>query len=225
MQSVRVQLASQGDMFIDVVCDCGSNGLTNKLTGEASFKHLIERDPSETMVLVCHACKSEYAILAQGDHIHIVNKFGSCGPPILFYEGTGYVYSNFSSFKVRWRDVDWMTSEHAYQAAKFDDRKIIDQIKEAPSAHDAMKIAHCYRDKQVHNSPEMKISIMEEVVRAKSAQHPYIQKKLLESGDREIVENSPTDSFWGRGPDWKGQNWLGRIWMNLRAEMRMTPIS
>lgn len=223
MQGVRVQLTSKGKILVDVVCDCGRNGLADKLTGEAGFKHLIELGTDEIKVLVCDVCQSEYAVVSQSDHIHVTSKIPPPGERILFYEGTKYFLSNFSSFKVRWRGVDWMTSEHAYQAAKFDDPEIIDKIKNAVSAHDAKKIALANYDKEIGNSSEIKINIMEEILRAKLTQHPYIQRKLRESGQCEIVENSPTDSFWGRGPDWKGQNWLGKLWMKLRAEIQIIP--
>jgi N-glycosidase YbiA len=219
MQSIRVQPILQGEMLLDVVCDCGTNGLTNKATGEATFKHLIELGANTMMVLVCDMCQSEYAIVAQGDHIHVINKIPPIDERFLFYEGTKYFLSNFSSFKVQWRGIDWMTSEHAYQAAKFDDPEIVDLIKNAPSAHDAKKIAEAHVNKEIGNWSEMRVGVMEEILRAKLAQHPYIQRKLRESGQREIVENSPTDSFWGRGPDWKGQNWLGKLWMKLRGEL------
>ena len=48
--------------------------------------------------------------------------------PVLFYERYFYCFSNFSSFKVEWRGVLWMTSEHAYQAAHFEDEKIIEKM-------------------------------------------------------------------------------------------------
>lgn len=220
MQSVRVQPISKDQFLIDVVCDCGANGLPNKITGERTFKHPIGLGTNEIVTVVCEICQSEYAIQSQGDHIHVTNQIPPADSRILFYEGTRYMFSNFSSFRVRWRDVDWMTSEHAYQAAKFNDPEIIELIKNALSAHDARKIAHAHEDKEVSNWAEIKVGIMEEIIRAKLAQHPYIQRKLRESGNREIVENSPTDSFWGRGPDWKGQNWLGKIWMKLREELR-----
>lgn len=121
---------------------------------------------------------------------------------------------------VKWRGVDWVTSEHAYQAAKFDDPIIIEEIKNARSAHDARKIAHLHEHGKVTTWHEIKLKIMEEIVRAKLEQHSYIHRKLLETGDREIIEDSPTDSFWGRGPDWKGENHLGKIWMDLRKELK-----
>ena len=37
--------------------------------------------------------------------------------------------------------------------------------------------------------------------------------------DREIIENSPVNSFWGNGPDDNGQNMVGKIWMEIRKEI------
>lgn len=139
---------------------------------------------------------------------------------VLFYEGRWYFLSNFSSFMVRWRGVDWMTSEHAYQAAAFDDSDIIEAIRNARSSHDAKKIARANVSKKVSNWHQINLVVMEEIVRAKLEQHPYIQKKLLETENMEIVEDSPKDSFWGRGPDRRGENNLGKIWMKLREEFK-----
>jgi len=60
---------------------------------------------------------------------------------------------------------------------------------------------------------------MEDILRHKLAQHPYVQKQLRESGGAELIEDSPKDAFWGRGPDWTGKNHLGKLWMKLRSEM------
>lgn len=141
---------------------------------------------------------------------------------ILFYDHDGYYYSNFSAFAVFWRGVLWMTAEHAYQAAKFTDPAIINVIRNAWSAHDAKKIA---RANQASIRPdwdeETKLAVMEEIVRAKHNQHPYIQEKLFNSDDAELIEDSSKDSFWGRGPDWLGLNHLGKIWMMIRSEKRV----
>ena len=52
---------------------------------------------------------------------------------------------------------------------------------------------------------------MEEICRAKLEQHVFIQKRLRQTGGREIIEDSPADSFWGWGRDRKGLNKLGKI--------------
>ena len=219
MQTIRIEAATDGKFLVDVVCDCGGNGLMDKATVEESFRHVIKLNTGEIKVLICNACQSEYAIRAQESHIHVLNKIPPVDSRVLFYEGTRYFLSNFSAFKVVWRDVEWMTSEHAYQAAKFDDEEIVAHIRNATSAHEAKKIGRAHPGKERQDWNEVKVATMEEILRAKLAQHPYIQRKLRESGEWHIFENSPRDSFWGRGPDWKGENHLGKLWMKLRAEM------
>ena len=60
---------------------------------------------------------------------------------------------------------------------------------------------------------------MESIVRAKLKQNPYVKHKLLQTGTRKIVEDSPKDDFWGWGKNKDGKNHLGKIWMKLRAEL------
>ncbi len=144
--------------------------------------------------------------------------------PILFYEREFYMFSNFSAFAVDWRGLVWMTAEHAYQSAKFNDwGEVQRKIYSARSAHDAKAIA---RDpahapfKRADWSEEIKLGIMEDVLRAKLAQHAIVREKLIKAGEREIVENSPVDYFWGRGSDGTGRNHQGKIWMKLGGELR-----
>lgn len=144
------------------------------------------------------------------------------GKIIGFYEREFYVLSNFSSFAVDWRGRRWSTSEHAYQAAHFidTDKKLFEEIFKARSAHDAYKIAKANADKAPRNWDEIKTVVMEEIVRLKLEQNPYVRKKLLETEDLLLVEDSPKDSFWGWGPDKMGRNELGKIWIKLRDELR-----
>lgn len=107
------------------------------------------------------------------------------------------MFSNFSSFQVNWSNKNWMTSEHAYQASKFLDEEIIEEIKNARSAHDSKKIAKKYSDKKREDWSDVKLSVMEEIIREKVNQHEYIKEKLLETGDKDLVEDSHKDSFWG----------------------------
>ncbi len=139
---------------------------------------------------------------------------------ILFYERTFYMFSNFSSFTVEYDGILWMTSEHAYQAAKFDDKNLIEEVRNAKSAHDAFVIARSYDDKKRSDWMDIRVEVMEKIVRAKLQQHKYIQDKLLGTDNKEIIENSPVDSFWGWGPNKDGENHLGKIWMRLREEIK-----
>lgn len=138
---------------------------------------------------------------------------------IFFYENEFYVFSNFSSFKIKWKENLWMTSEHVYQAEKFDDTNIKKQIMDAISAHDAMKIAQNNKESYKKNWNETKLEVMKEILRAKVDQHPYVKKKLIESKNKELIENSWRDSYWGWGPNRDGENHLGKLWMEIRSEL------
>ena len=138
---------------------------------------------------------------------------------IFFYEHEFYVFSNFSSFKLEWKGYDWMTSEHAYHSEKFSDVEIIEKLKNARSAHEAMEVAYANKDKYRKDWGDVKLGIMKDILRAKVAQHPYVKKKLLQSGDKELVEDSWRDDFWGWGPNKDGKNHLGKLWMEIRNEL------
>lgn len=140
---------------------------------------------------------------------------------VLFYGGEfGYCFSNFAAFAVIWRDRTWMTSEHAYQAAAFDDEEIIKEICSASSAHNALKLAITCLDKIRPTWDAEKYEVMKEICRAKLEQHPYIQETLKKTGNSLLIEDSPKDSYWGRGADSQGLNNLGKVWMELREETR-----
>lgn len=138
-----------------------------------------------------------------------------------FYEREFYVFSNFSSFQVFWRGRLWPTSEHAYQSARFSgvSPELEEACYHARSAHEAYTIMQLNRDKERPTWMEEKGAVMYEILRAKLQQNPYVRKQLANTHDVLIVEDSPIDPFWGWGPDHKGRNELGKIWMRLREEM------
>ncbi len=136
-----------------------------------------------------------------------------------FYPREFYPLDNFSSFKVKWNGYLYSSLEEAFQSRLFlpDYPEIADKIKESYSAHEAQKIMFENIDKIKYTNDEQ-ISIMEELLRLKIEQNPYVKKKLLQTKDYKIVEDSPKDSFWGWGPNRAGENNLGKLWMKLRDE-------
>ncbi|MBF0979617.1 MAG: NADAR family protein [Clostridiales bacterium] len=136
-----------------------------------------------------------------------------------FYPREFYPFDNFSSFKVEWNGYLFSSVEEAYQAASFmgsDEEK----IKKSHSADEAQRISYANRDKRREDWDDVKVSIMEELLRLKIEQNPYVKKKLLQTEDYMIVEDSPKDDFWGWGPNRNGQNNLGKLWMKLREELK-----
>ena len=139
-----------------------------------------------------------------------------------FYPREFYPFDNFSSFKVEWNGYLFASVEEAYQAASFmgSDEELVEKIKKSHSADEAQRIAYANRDKRREDWDDVKISIMEELLRLKIEQNPYVKKKLLQTEDYMIVEDSPKDDFWGWGPNRNGQNNLGKLWMKLREGLK-----
>lgn len=141
---------------------------------------------------------------------------------INFYTPKYYVFNNFSAHSIEYRGKLYPTSEHAYQAAKCTDPVGQEAIRKARSPLQAKALANeTYRTAKDPDWGRKKVAVLEEILRAKLEQHPEAREALQESDGEEIVEDSPTDYFWGEGADGSGQNMLGKLWMKLRDEFRV----
>lgn len=141
---------------------------------------------------------------------------------VFFYEQDFYVLSNFSAFTLMWKDQRFDTSEAAYHWEKFPrNGGIRYEIMTAISAHEAFKIAEGNKQLRRPDWDDVKVDVMRDILRAKVQQHEYVRRKLLETGDRELIEDSWRDDFWGWGPNRDGKNMLGRLWMEIREELRV----
>lgn len=138
-----------------------------------------------------------------------------------FYPREFYCLDNFSSFKVEYDGYLYSSCEEAYQALGFIESapEIAEKIKNSHSAHEAQKIAYENKLNRREDWDQIKLDVMEDLLRAKIEQNPYVEKKLLETKDYQIVEDSPKDDFWGWGPNRDGQNNLGKLWMKIRKEL------
>ena len=140
---------------------------------------------------------------------------------VFFYEQNFYVLSNFSAFTLVWKGIRFDTSEAAYHWEKFPDEPgIRDQIIAAPSAHEAYTLARSQKALRRPDWNQVKVDVMRDILREKVRQHVYVRRKLLATGDRELIEDSWRDDFWGWGPARDGRNMLGRLWMEVRQELR-----
>ena len=129
-------------------------------------------------------------------------------------------FSNFAPYPIAIDGQEWPTSEHYFQAQKFLDSERRERIRHTPSP---MIAAHLGRDRKARlraDWEEVKLDVMRKAVRAKFTQHEDIRRLLLDTGNATIVEHTTNDRFWGDGGDGSGKNWLGRILMEIRSELR-----
>lgn len=129
--------------------------------------------------------------------------------------------SNFYEVKVRWDGRTYRNSEAAYQSAKTLDAQLRDTFAslDASSAKRMGQRIPLRADWDI-----IKTTIMDTIVRVKFKQHPDLAKRLVETGDVELIEgNDRNDTFWGVDVrTGKGENHLGKILMNIRQDLRPT---
>ncbi|KAK5584383.1 hypothetical protein RB653_005994 [Dictyostelium firmibasis] len=140
---------------------------------------------------------------------------------ISFYRSTDAYgcFTNFSWFKVNYKNHIFKTSEHAFQAMKFQhDEKIFNEILNSKTASESKRIAYLNNHKKNPQWDEIKDQIMYEICFEKFNQNDDLKFILLDTGDLKIVENSEKDFYWGIG-DGSGRNQLGKTLMKIRSEL------
>jgi len=163
------------------------------------------------------------------------------------YLSNYYGRQNARNFVLRINGVNWASVEHYFQAAKFasaaDEASIayVQHIANAKTPNIARILAlqkkgGGFKWRTALNEPiaaslaagvrprpdwdVYRNTVMEQAVTAKFEQNPALRALLLATGDAPLVEASPRDSYWGAGPDGKGQNQLGQILQRVRATLQ-----
>lgn len=131
--------------------------------------------------------------------------------------------SNFWPVEVEFDGETYPSTEHAYQAAKtlIPEERMMVRRTSACGAAKKMGAAVTLRK----DWEEIKIGVMHDLVRQKFTKHSYLKEKLILTGRHHLVEgNTWNDKFWGVC-DGEGENHLGRILMDVRAEILGLPVA
>lgn len=145
-------------------------------------------------------------------------------PPhvINFYSTSGEYgcFSNFSRHPIFLKGKRWPTSEHYFQAMKFQGTEHEEEVRRAKRPMEAASMGRDRKRPLRRDWESVKDQIMLEAVRAKFAQHEDLKAILLGTGEAKLVEHTENDSYWGDGGDGAGKNRLGQILMRVRDELR-----
>jgi ribA/ribD-fused uncharacterized protein len=147
--------------------------------------------------------------------------------PIYFFSqsDTHRDFSNFAPFPIDLDGRRWATTEHYYQAQKFTDPELQAKIRAAEKPVIAKKLAEKHRAEIRPDWDAVKDEVMYGAVRRKFELHPELRELLFSTGEEEIIENAPTDYYWGVGREGTGQNRLGKIIARIRGELRAAALS
>jgi len=143
------------------------------------------------------------------------------------------------------QDLTFKTSEHYFQAMKFyesisptdsDDinekrRKAFSDVLNSSTPREAFDTAKNITNgplvnTQIWQNQNKSVEVMRDILREKFGKNPTLKNILLSTGKQPLVEASPVDFFWGIGAtsgDGRGKNLLGRLLMEVRAELAAQP--
>ncbi len=136
-----------------------------------------------------------------------------------FHEEQYRFLSNFYEARVEYGGLAFGSNEAAFQAQKcMTEEEKVQFTEYGPGKSKGV-------GRRVRLRPdweEVKVGIMEEIVRAKFTQHPELAAKLLATGEKVLVEgNTWGDTCWGVDlRTGQGENHLGKILMKVRDELR-----
>jgi N-glycosidase YbiA len=142
--------------------------------------------------------------------------------PIRFYSVSQPFgeFSNFARYSIFVDGKRWPTSEHYFQACKFEDDAYREEIRSEPSPKEAANLGRSRKVKLRSNWESMKDNVMRKAIHAKFTQHEELRTLLLSTGEAPLIEHTANDSYWGDGGDGSGKNLLGRLLVELREQLK-----
>lgn len=149
--------------------------------------------------------------------------------PIDSFQGEYRFLSNFFPAKVVLNNRCFPTVEHAYVAAKclfpedVETILYIDVGQPGKAKRLGRKLEQQHRTREDWH--DIKVSIMRMLIEQKFTDTNALGKKLLETGERLLIEgNNHGDTFWGMCHG-KGKNWLGVLLMERRTQLQLALVS
>lgn len=133
-------------------------------------------------------------------------------------------FSNFSPHPFELKGKRWPTSEHYFQGQKFAGTEHEEEIRLAKSPMIAARMGRSRQRPLGAGWEAVKDEIMREALRAKFTQNPQLRSLLLGTESAVLVEHTTNDFYWGNNGDGSGKNRLGELLMELREELRRTPL-
>ena len=147
--------------------------------------------------------------------------------------------SNMSPFPIQYQNTIYRTNEALFQCLRFEDfpgdPKLKQQAQEAIREQKSPMVVkwvskRWFRDLDFHVDigDERDLERMRLCLKLKMSQHSHLVNELLQTQDKLIIEDSSnqqskTRRIWGATYEdgvWEGRNEMGRLWMELRTQLR-----
>ncbi len=140
-----------------------------------------------------------------------------------FYVDKQQLFGGLGYAPVVWLGGEYMTSEHAFQAAKTKTSADHDFVAAAESPRETKKRGRTIQIRE--DWDQVRDGIMYSILEAKF-ERPHLRERLLATAPAELIEGTTGwhDNYWGNCSCEKcvgieGQNKLGKLLMQLRDEL------
>lgn len=138
--------------------------------------------------------------------------------------------SNFKHCKIVSNGDEFSNTEQIFMYHKalfFEDFEVAEKILKTPVPYEAKALGRQVRGYDDKKWSKVRYDVMLQANLCKYRQNEDLRIKLLETGDKILVEVNPRDNIWGIGMDennpdiydetkWKGLNLLGKVLMETR---------
>jgi ribA/ribD-fused uncharacterized protein len=125
----------------------------------------------------------------------------------------------YSHYAFELEGKEWPSVEHYFQGMKFTDPTYQESIRNAATPHEARRLGRKKKQWLRADWKKVRETVMTRAVYIRCRTYPVITEALLDTGDKQIFENSNYDYFWGCGRDRRGENAYGRVLMNVRKKL------
>ncbi len=136
------------------------------------------------------------------------------------FRGEYFFLSNFYPFVMEYNGLFFNTVEAAFQSQKTTDPNKMVKFASIIDPNEAKRLG-----RKVELRPDwegVKLQIMHKILKIKFSD-PILKEKLNDTGIEELIEgNTWGDRYWGavlKDGKWEGQNWLGRLLMQIRQQI------
>jgi len=134
------------------------------------------------------------------------------------FSGSYRFLSNFYPSFVTYEGLTYPSVEHAFQAAKTHDQAIREEFSRLDKSPGQAKMDGG-RLRLRPDWEQVKLKVMEELLRLKFAPGTHLAEKLLSTGNSVLIEgNTWNDQFWGVA-NGSGLNHLGLLLMEIRTSL------
>ncbi len=96
----------------------------------------------------------------------------------------------------------------------------VDQILTAQTGQKAYELGTRRFKRKVKGWKDKRRVWMTRALYRITAEYPLVKQALLETGDTLLVETSLYNHYWGVGRDQRGENMLGKVWMDIRKKFQ-----